>query len=1102
MPRNRNNLFNRKTIQRLCDGVSLDEKQFNAAKEWIQLLEQDKLQDEKKNYLRFAKIILSDCLGYDINGIDFESGNVEFQFSNEEGKNVICYEAKGTSTKDLFAIQHRTKKEHETPIKQTWDYIGNLDLDYGVCTNYRYFILITKRGYSKNYIFDFMDISKENDGHLNIFNKKLKEFVAIFSKNRIIDEGFAKKLYNESQVEERDFTKEFYKLFHETRLMLIKAFKVNGNMTQSPAIYFTQIFLNRMLFLFFALDADLIPDKKLFTNRILAQLQLDQCTEHSRKIYDDINLLFTALDKGDNTLDIFGFNGTLFDGKIPNNVHFLDYQDKDFFAEEILNSKLSKTINLEGLSNKIFKKYEETVSPIIRNLLIMDSFDFNSEVNVTILGHILEQSIGDLDELQKLGNTQRKIDGVYYTPETITEYICTNTIISYLSKNNVNDLDELILEYENNFDELEEKIKNIKIIDPACGSGAFLIKAVEILLEIDERINSFKQKDAAGQIQIDHEIFSKKKISEIINNNIFGVDINRESVEITKLSLFLKMAQPEEKLKNISKNIVTGNSLIDDRDIDILAFDWNSKFPEVMNNGGFDIVIGNPPWQILKPDIDEFFSPLKEILQLLSEENPNETKQFSKLTKPKKNVMVKKCLENSKINTAYQEYNDRYNRQIEYISNSTNFEFQTGTLTGEKSFNRIDINLYKLFIEKSHQILNETGVCGMVVPSGFCSDLGTKELRKLIFERNRVLELCVFVNRKPIFEEVHRQFKFCTLLFQKGNSTGKFLAKFGVEDDIELQNFRKSAFEYDIDLVKFCAPNSFSIIECKDEFDQQMFRKLFKFPILSSNEWNLKGSREFDMTDDSDLFHTGDVGPPLYEGKMINMFTDDFSSPTYWIEEKEGFDRLEATELYRIKRSTKQKDPKITLQIHAHEYRLIWRKITNPTNARTLISTVLRPNVFLGNSIYYIHPIIFDGKNYVRPISYEETIYLCGIFNSFVIDFILRHKVGTNMTVFHIMELPVQRFDKKNPLHQKIFKNSAMLICTTDEYSDLRNKIGISEYVTEASKRMALEAQINAYAAKIYDLKRQELEYILDSFPIVEKNLKDLTLDEFTLISS
>lgn len=189
-------------------------------------------------------------------------------------------------------------------------------------------------------------------------------------------------------------------------------------------------------------------------------------------------------------------------------------------------------------------------------------------------------------------------------------------------------------------------------------------------------------------------------------------------------------------------------------------------------------------------------------------------------------------------------------------------------------------------------------------------------------------------------------------------------------------------------------------------------------------------------------------------------------------------------------------------KIHSHEYRLVWRTITNSIDKRTLISTVLPPNVFLGNSLNYLNPLNFDGENYVHPISYEETIFLCGLFNSFILDFILRHKIVINLNIFQIMELPIPKFDKQNILHQKILKNSAMLICTTDKYSKLRKEIGVSDYATEPSNRLALESQINACVAKIYELTSDELKLILKIFTIEDIHLKELTFDEFNLLNS
>lgn len=124
----------------------------------------------------FANIVLDDILGYTTKKMDFEKNNVEFQYKDKDNKkNIICFEAKGTEIDDLFARQYRNKKEHSTPVKQTWDHIGNVGLDYGVCTNYKEFILITKEhGYNKYHSFKFNSIKSDME--------KLKEFVGVFSK--------------------------------------------------------------------------------------------------------------------------------------------------------------------------------------------------------------------------------------------------------------------------------------------------------------------------------------------------------------------------------------------------------------------------------------------------------------------------------------------------------------------------------------------------------------------------------------------------------------------------------------------------------------------------------------------------------------------------------------------------------------------------------------------------------------------------------------------------------------------------------------------------------------------------------------------------------
>jgi len=596
-------LFNEKTIKRLCSNVMINQKQKSNANEWIKLLEAGVLNEETINYLKFASYVLRDILGYSQKtDIDFEKSNIEFIVKDSIGKDRLCIEVKGVK-QDLLSRQARTKKEQETPLKQTWDNMGRIgSIKYGICTNYKDFILIDKsKGYNTYHKFDFLSIKNNPD--------KLKEFIAIFSKESIIDKEFIEKLYEKSIIEEREFTKEFYKLFHETRLMLIKEFQDNGA-TKDESIHFTQIFLNRLMFVFFAEDTGKLR-QRLFEEKVLNILKADSVfSENTKLVCTLIKSIFQNLNEGSKRHNIFGFNGGLFREIIPDGVFFKDFRKKIFFDKIYQNSKIKNEIELDEKSKAILDVYNGNINPIIMNLLYLASFDFNTEVSVNILGHIFEQSISDLEEIKEEKSLRRKKEGVYYTPDYITEYICRNTIITYLSKKGTNIVEKLINEYSDDIEELEEKLKNLKILDPACGSGSFLLKAVEILLEIHKEIQNFKesvgeysQKQASPLAKRKSKKLRKEQLTftkfieedearEIIENNIFGVDINEESVEITKLSLFFKIVKKNKKLIDLSENIKCGNSLISDPEItSYKAFDWEKEFPFK-----FDIIIGNPPW--------------------------------------------------------------------------------------------------------------------------------------------------------------------------------------------------------------------------------------------------------------------------------------------------------------------------------------------------------------------------------------------------------------------------------------------------------------------------------------------------------------------------
>lgn len=679
-------LYNKTVIKKKFSDIEITTKQRKIANNWIDKIKNKELEKEVENYDVFKETILIELLGYPREEIKFEVKDVEFSVTDVQGTTHVVFEAKGTKTTNLFARQNYGKKEQEHPVIQT---VTNMQrfappAAYGVCTNYNDFVLLDRElGITKCHRFIFTDIENNMD--------KLKEFIGIFSYKKLVNEKSLVILYEKSLTVEKEFTKEFYKLYHETRLMLIKAFQDKEGVTKNEAIYYTQLFLNRLIFIFFVEDRGFVSDPQLFTNRLYSILDSVEFTEHSTKVYSEISELFVAFDKGESKLGISGFNGELFSGAIPPKIYFSDLKDPAFFSNVRQHSKLLKSTKLNEKAQKILNKYRNQLNPIISNLLLMDSYNFNSEVNVEILGHIFEQSIGDLEELKKEGSTRRKKEGVYYTPEYITDYICRQTIIQYLSKSNVTMVHDLIEEYIDDIDTLEKKFREIKILDPACGSGAFLIKAIDTLMEIHKEIQIVKQARGKYSTGSQFQLTKWNEESEaraIIENNIYGVDVNSESVEITKLSLFLKIAEKNRKLMGLSKNIKVGNSLIDDKDVDVNAFNWNKEFPEILSqlikDKGFDIVIGNPPY-----------------------------------------LKIEHLDENSR--QYFQQYYQR---------------------TYMKRF-----DAYGLFVDKSISLLKDGGLFGMIMPSTMLNNITFTKLRKLILDSTTILQIVNLGGK--IFENVN-----------------------------------------------------------------------------------------------------------------------------------------------------------------------------------------------------------------------------------------------------------------------------------------------------------------------------------------------------------
>ena len=595
-----NTLLNRRAIRQLSENVALDRTAKKAKDKWLDMLEGGELKKEEANYTNFQKIILEGVLGYSLTAdVKFQRNDIEFQIAGPDGKTAVCIEAKGHGT-DLWKP---TTQNRNGAVGQLWWYMSEIRPKYGIVTDYDKFILFEYDvGRCQHYEFEFSSI-RDNE-------YRLKEFVWIFSKANMIGGSSPNATKVVADEIEKDLEEEFYDIFHQTRLMLVREFE--ERVDRSAAIDRAQSFLNRLIFVMFA-------ESHGYVGRHLLHDQIKKSVE-GKKIGDSTSVVFNAIDKvfrwfaeGHKNPDVFAFNGGLFTKSWPNKPSFPDMRPKDYFPSiQARKTKYAKD-QIDVLED------EKNVSPIITNVLLMLRYDFESDLTVNILGHIFEQSLDDLDRLVDAGASERKEMGVYYTPPYVTDYVCKQTIIPYLAKNpDTTRTRDLIEQYAEELDALEEKLRSIRILDPACGSGAFLVKAVDVLLDVHNEILEQKKDAGAYEVELGGKkgaaaknetfgmAFEQNTARKIIEECIFGIDVNEQSVEISRIAMFFKIAGSKRRLPDLSKNIRQGNTILTRGNGAERPFDWAGErgFPQVCANKddvvgvlpGFDVIIGNPPY--------------------------------------------------------------------------------------------------------------------------------------------------------------------------------------------------------------------------------------------------------------------------------------------------------------------------------------------------------------------------------------------------------------------------------------------------------------------------------------------------------------------------
>ncbi|MCB6231970.1 BREX-1 system adenine-specific DNA-methyltransferase PglX [Flavobacterium psychrophilum] len=483
-------------------------------------------------------------------------------------KVIAVIELKGTNTTDLGKIE-----------TQAFGYKNNQpDCVYVITSNFEKI-----RFYIDNAI-EFLEF--------NLFQLTKTEFELLYLCLAYdnLSKGIAKTIKDESVSQEDVITKKLYKDYSLFKRELYQNL-VALNPQYEPIELFkkSQKLLDRFLFIFFAEDRNLLPTNLIF--RINKEWQNLRTMRIEVSLYDRYKIYFNDLNSGAK-VQLPAFSQTT--SNVVEEHQIFAYNGGLFKADAILDHI--------KIDDAVLFKHTENLS----------NYDFASEVDVNILGHIFENSLNELDEIKAQlegesidkTKTKRKKDGVFYTPKYITKYIVENTI-GKLCQEKKTELQLVDEDYttdkkrqKKTLQALIDKVETYRswllqltICDPACGSGAFLNQALDFLIAQHQYIDELKAK-----LFGDTFVLSDVENS-ILENNLFGVDLNEESVEIAKLSLWLRTAQPNRKLNDLSSNIQCGNSLIDEVNIaGDKAFNWQQSFAKVFAKGGFDVIIGNPPY--------------------------------------------------------------------------------------------------------------------------------------------------------------------------------------------------------------------------------------------------------------------------------------------------------------------------------------------------------------------------------------------------------------------------------------------------------------------------------------------------------------------------
>jgi hypothetical protein len=621
--------------------------------------------------------------------------------------------------------------------------------------------------------------------------------------------------------------------------------------------------------------------------------------------------------------------------------------------------------------------------------------------------------------------------------------------------------------------------------------------------------------------------FSEASVRERYENIIREIDNyenaigDQAEVHRQKANEYLDSAR-EELIPKIQRDFhaaeVDGMSQSEVRNLD--PFNWVVEFAEVYADGGFDVAIGNPPWDVLRTNRDDFFSRYDA--------------RFRSRMPEDKDAKMEELLEDTDISESWEEYNREMQARADYFNNSEEYTLQTPVVDGKRVTSENELSM--LFLERVVDLVNPDGYVSFVIPNVIFTSASGKDLRQYLMDEASIRSILHFENN-GIFDEIDTRYRFGILTFKNAGTTESIRGAFGEKSLDIIDEFEKRTVQIPRKILKRYSPEAklfpqvSSISEGDTVSEVDILSKILEFPPLDepvADSWEVEIHRELDRTYDSDRFveseEEGDY--PVYGGKNIYQFIYDdrfldVAPPEFWSVEESKNPELSAkkrirnkevrnlkTDLYEAFDGTgsqkqfvnelleeKRGEPlhEDDVKLDSTDYRIVFRDITQATNERTFIASVIPPGIVCHSKLRTLRPhtVASESKDdltefplreiYEPLFTKQELFAALGLLNSLPFDYLMRTKTYTTIVAYKVRESHVPRLTDGDEWFEYIWSRSAKLNSYGEAFEELRDELDI-EPATEPSQRKQIQAEIDAAAMHAYGLEKPEVEHLIENF--------------------